>query len=239
MMAMTDMKVLKTIIAAPEELAERSLPDMNNAGLFIPKATRLSVGEDVCVWCQIRSHSAELHVLGTVYWLRHRSGQKSQNLVPGAGIGFKEGYEEQARYIQEVITGEAEPFPRRRSPRTPLLSPWRCQLASPGSTETRPGMLVDISKGGALAVMGANVSEIGKSIHVAMPWHSHTRHEMKVAWTLGADKRWRVGLTRLHSGPAADREWAGLVTDARKDFTQKVWNRHSTETGIPKPDRSI
>ena len=82
------MKVLKTIIAAPEELAERFLPDMNNAGLFIPRATRLNVGEDVCVWCQVRSHAAEIHVLGTVYWLRHRSGQKTQNLIPGAGVGF-------------------------------------------------------------------------------------------------------------------------------------------------------
>jgi hypothetical protein len=43
-----------------------------------------------------------------------------------------------------------------------------------------------------------------------------------------------VGLTRLHSGPAADREWAGLVADARTDFTQRVWNRSSTDTGLPK-----
>lgn len=233
------MKVLKTTIAAPEELSERFLPDMNNSGLFIPRTTRLNVGEDVCVWCQIRSHSAEIHFLGTVYWLRHRSGPKSQNLIPGAGIGFKTGHEEQVNFLQRVIAGDAEPFPRRRSPRTPLLSPWRCQLASPGSTETRPGMLVDISKGGALTVVGANVVEIGKSIQIALPWHSHTRHEMKVAWTQGSDSRWRVGLTRLHSGPAADREWADLVADARKAFTQNVWNRSSSDVGIPKPTRPL
>ncbi len=233
------MKVLKTIIAAPEELVERYLPDMNHAGLFIPRATRLTVGEDICIWCQVRSHAAEIHLLGTVYWLRHRSGPKTQNLIPGAGIGFKSGHEEQVNFLQRVMAGEAEPFPRRRSPRTPLLSPWRCQLASPGSTEARPGMLVDISKGGALSVVGAGVVEIGKSIHLAMPWHSHTRHEMKVAWTQGSDGRFRVGLTRLHSGPAADREWAGLVNDARKDFTQKVWNRNSTDTGIPKISRPL
>lgn len=233
------MKVLKTIIATPEELAERFLPDMNNAGLFIPHITQLTVGEDMCVWCQVRSHSAEIHLLGTVYWLRHRSGRKSQNLVSGAGIGFKAGHEEQVRFLRQVISGGAEPFPRRRSPRTPLLSPWRCQLASPGSTEARPGILVDISKGGALAMVGVNLVEIGKSIQVAMPWHSHTRHEMKVAWTHGSDNRWRVGLTRLHSGPAADREWAGLVADARKDFTQKVWNRHSTDTKLPKSGRTL
>ncbi len=233
------MKVLKTIIATPEELTERFLPDMNNGGLFIPRATRLTVGEDVCIWCQLRSHSAELHMPGTVYWLRHRSGPKSQNLISGAGIGFKDGTEEQVEYLTRIIEGAAEPFPRRRSPRTPLLSPWRCQLASPGSTETRPGMLVDISKGGALAVVGASLVDIGKSLHIALPWHSHTRHEMKVAWTIGSDNRWRLGLTRLHSGPAADREWAGLVADARKLFTQKVWNRHSTDTGLPKDGRSL
>jgi Tfp pilus assembly protein PilZ len=232
------MKVLKTIIAAPEELAERFLPDMHNAGLFIPRATRLTVGEDVCIWCLVRSHAAELHILGTVYWLRHRSGPKSQNLISGAGIGFKTGHEEQVNFLQRVISGDAEPFPRRRSPRTPLLSPWRCQLASPGSTETRPGMLVDISKGGALIVLGSNILEIGESIHLAMPWRSHTRHEMKVVWTQGSDARWRVGLSRLHSGPAADREWAGLVADARKDFTQKVWNRSSTDTGLPRSSRT-
>ncbi len=233
------MKVLKTIIAAPDELAERFLPEMHNAGLFIPRTTRLSVGEDVCIWCQLRSHSAELHMLGTVYWLRHRSGPKSQNLISSAGIGFKDGSEEQVKYLRRIIDGDAEPFPRRRSPRTPLLSPWRCQIASPGSTETRPGMLVDISKGGALAAMGADPVTIGNSIHIALPWHSHTRHEMKVAWTIGSDSRWRLGLTRLHSGPAADREWAGLVADARKAFTQKVWNRHSTDTELTKGGRTF
>ncbi len=128
------MKVLKTIIASPEDLASRYLPQMLHSGLFIPQYTRLSVGEDVCVWCQIRSHSAEVHVLGTVYWVRHRSGHKTQDLVPGAGIGFKAGQLEQVRFLERVISGKAAPFLRRRSPRTPLLSPWRCQLASPGST---------------------------------------------------------------------------------------------------------
>lgn len=232
------MKVLKTIIATPEELAERFLPEMNNAGLFIPRATRLTVGENVCIWCQLRSHSAEIHLLGTVYWLRHRSGSKEQNLISGAGIGFKDGNEEQVKFLRRIISGSAEPFPRRRSPRTPLLSPWRCKLASPGSTETRPGMLVDISRGGALAVVGTNLVTIGESIHVCLPWHSNTLHEMKIAWTIGSNNRWRLGLTRLHSGPAADREWAGLVADARKEFTQKVWNRHSTGTELPVSGRA-
>ena len=72
------MKVLKTTINEPEELAERFLPDMNNSGIFIPRSTELKVGEDVCVWCVLRSHSAELHMMGVVYWIRHRTGQQRQ-----------------------------------------------------------------------------------------------------------------------------------------------------------------
>ena len=90
-------------------------------------------------------------------------------------------------------------------------------------------MLVDISKGGALVVLGQNTVDLGHAIHLALPWHSNTRHEMKVAWVRGADTRWRVGLNRVRSGPAADREWAGLVSEARKTFTSNVWGRSSTD----------
>ncbi|MFH2006608.1 MAG: PilZ domain-containing protein [bacterium] len=223
------MKVLKTIIGDPAELAERLLPDMNNSGIFIPRSTELKVGEDVCVWCVVRSHSAELHLMGVVYWLRHKSGQAIQRLTPGAGIGFKQGYEEQIAFLERVVAGDAQPYPRRRSPRTPLLSPWRCSLGTPETTDARPAMLVDISKGGALVVLGQKMLELGRAIHLALPWHSHTRHEMKVAWIRGADTRWRMGLTRVRSGPSADREWAGLVSEARKTFTSSVWGRSSTD----------
>ncbi len=99
-------------------------------------------------------------------------------------------------------------------------------------------MLVDISKGGALTVTGAGGFGIDDSVHLALPWHSHTRHEMRVVWIQDSSGRWRVGLSRRRSGPAADREWAGLVADARKAFTQMVINRHSSSGGTAKPGRS-
>ncbi|MFH2005893.1 MAG: PilZ domain-containing protein [bacterium] len=219
------MIVLRTIINDPAVLRERFLPDMSHGGLFVPLATPLKVGEEVGVWFDLRSHAAELHIMGIVYWIRLGSRPLGQKPVLGAGIGFKSGQEEQLAFLERVIAGEAEPFPRQRSPRTPLLPPWRCQIAGIGTTEFRPAQLVDISKGGALAVVGRQTVEVAGSLLLALPWHSPTRHEMRVAWERASDIRSRIGLSRLGSGQVADREWATLVSAARKAFKAQVWDR--------------
>ncbi len=221
------MKVIKSIIRDETALRERFLPDMQHAGLFVPKAQGLSVGESVCLWIQLRYLTAELHVYGTVFWMRHRSDRHHSRLRTGAGIGFRAQQEEQVAFLNRALKEEVEPFPARRMPRTPLLNPWRCEVNVNGRMSSRPAMLSDISKGGARCVVGALTLQPGQHLVLQIPWHSKTLHTMEVAWRRESDGRNFLGLARQRVDHQSDRDWNELVSRARRLFNSQVWTRSS------------
>jgi Tfp pilus assembly protein PilZ len=220
------MKVLKHTVIDLAQIKEQYLPGLQNGGLFVPGVTDLQVGEEVCLWTILRELGTDLHLTGTVYWVRHRTGLPRQRLASGSGVGFKAGQEEPLAYLQRVLEGEHPAPPERKQPRTPLLSPWRCQLlpAEVGGT-TRSGLLVDISAGGARLVTGAWEHDEAVEIEISLPWHSGAWHRMHVEWQRPSSGRIRLGLSRAKASAALDREWTGLVNQARKAFVSQVWGR--------------
>jgi Tfp pilus assembly protein PilZ len=220
------MKVLKSITTDRQLLQERYLQGMQHGGLFIPGVSDISVGEDVCVWCIVREPNFELHIGGTVFWVRHRQGGGAQRLTPGIGVGFKAGQHEQAQYLQRVIAGEPVQPHERRTPRTPVLSPWRCQLHVL-STDSLPraALLSDISHGGVRLVTGSREMNAGDVVGLSLPWHSTTMHRMQVVWMHESDARLRLGLRREDDERRHEREWNGLVGAARRAFFSQVVGR--------------
>jgi Tfp pilus assembly protein PilZ len=234
-MPLKEMKVLKNIIADPTTLSERFLPGMINGGLFVPGITDLSVGEDVCLWCIFREFSTELHLMGTVFWVRHRTGMARQRLAIGAGVGFKSGQEEQIAYLLQAMEGRAkveDPF-KRKHPRTPLLSPWRCQVhVANDQGSPRAALIVDISAGGVRLVTSSAPLPPGTDLEIGVPWHSDIWHRLQVAWQREANGRVKLGLSRSKEPPQSERDWTALVSQARKTFRAQVWEK-SPSSGEP------
>ncbi|MDY0005027.1 MAG: hypothetical protein RBU30_27255, partial [Polyangia bacterium] len=169
------MKVIRTVLKDRDALKERFLPSMQHGGLFIPKAVDLTVGETVCLWLQLRSMEAELHLYGIVYWLRHRGGGKQQHLRTGAGVGFRAGQEDQVNFLRKAMGAKVKSFELRRPTRTPLLNPWRCNIRV-GNSDPRQAVVTDNSKEGAQCIVGALPLEEGQRIELLLPWHSDTAH---------------------------------------------------------------
>lgn len=228
------MKVIRTILKDRAALKERFLSEMQHGGLFIPKAVDLSVGETVCLWLQLRSLDAELHLYGIVYWLRHRSDGQHQHLRTGAGVGFRAGQDDQVEFLRRALGSRLPGFSLRRPTRTPLLNPWRCSIRTNGS-EPRAAVVTDISREGAQCMVGTLPVEPGQTIELLLPWHSETPHLMEVAWKRPADTRFRLGLRRRASQPKAEREWNELAERARRLFTSQIWTRTSQSPLMP-PD---
>lgn len=227
------MKVIRTTLKDVNALRRRFLPEMQHGGLFVPNAVDLEVGEPVCLWMQLHSHCADLHLYGIVYWLRHRSGnQKNVNLRTGAGIGFRAGQEEQVAFLRRALSSHAKAFPVRRPTRTPLLSPWRCHLKW-DSADPRAAVLTDISDDGAQCMVGPIPVEPGHQVEVLLPWHSETPHVMEVAWKRQSDTRFRLGLRRTETDAEAEEEWRALSDRARRQFTSQIWTRISQPPEAP------
>jgi Tfp pilus assembly protein PilZ len=222
------MKVIQSNIRDEKALQERFLPEMQNCGIFIPKAQGLTVGEQVCVWIQLQSHSIDLHLYGTVFWMRHRGDGRHAHLRTGAGIGFRAGQEERVELLHSVLDGSARPVPKRRDKRTPLLSPWRCEIRSKGDEGFRPAMIADISKGGASCVVGTFPPDEGDRLELHFPWHSEVIHELRLVWRKTSESRFRLGLVRRRGSTQSDRQWNDLVSRARRLFRSSIWTRTST-----------
>ena len=157
------MKVIRTILKDRAALKERFLPDMQHGGIFIPKAVDLTVGETLCLWLQLRSLDAELHLYGIVYWLRHRADDRHQHLRSGAGVGFRAGQQDQVDFLRRAFSSRMPGFPLRRPTRTPLLNPWRCSIRANGG-EPRQAVVTDISRDGAQCMVGALPVEVIKKV---------------------------------------------------------------------------
>ncbi len=222
------MKVIQSNIRDEKALRERFLPEMQHSGIFIPKAQGLTVGERVCVWIQLRNLGADIHLYGTVYWMRHRSDSRHSRLRSGAGVGFRGGQEDKVDLLQSVIDGTARFFPERREKRTPLLNPWRCEIRADGEEGFRPAMVTDISRGGVSCVVGTLSPEEGEHLELQFPWHSEVTHELELVWRKDAETRYQLGLARQSSSSKTDRDWKALVSRARRLFRSSIWTRTST-----------
>lgn len=220
------MKVLRTNIRDPRALSERLLPQLQNAGLFVPQAAGLTITEPVCIWLRMKDPRAEVHLYGTVYWLRHRSGPVSARLRTGAGVGFRSGQEEAVRFLHELASGTTPPLSRRSTRRTPLLSPWHCVVEVKGAdVPPHQALLADLSRDGARCKLGALEVHPGDPLELRLPWRSTVLQPMRTVWARPKDGQTHVGLERMTTTRAPTREWRRLVREARREFASHLWTR--------------
>jgi Tfp pilus assembly protein PilZ len=223
------MKVLKTNIRDPEALGERLLEDFQHAGLFVPQTAGLTVSEPVCLWIQIKSLDVELHLYGTVFWVRRRSGAMVTRLRSGAGIGFRGQQEATVRFLRQIAEGKSPPVARRRARRTPLLTPWQCVITHPTSGATRRAQIADMSTGGLRCQLPDLPVQEGEELELRFPWRSEVPQPMRAVWVHRQDGNAHMGFERLPTTRAPTREWRRLVRQARHEFQAHIWTRSSAE----------
>ena len=232
------MKVLKTNIRDADALKERLLEEFQHTGLFVPQTAGLTVSEPVCLWVQIKSLDVELHLYGTVFWVRRRSGATVTRLRSGAGIGFRAGQEATVRFMRQLVAGSPPLVARRRARRTPLLTPWQCLIRHPGTGATRRAQVADVSTGGLRCQLPDLPVQEGEELELRFPWRSEVPQPMRTVWSSGDNGQARVGLERLPTTRAPTREWRRLVRRARHEFQAHVWTRSSATSQESPPSSS-
>jgi Tfp pilus assembly protein PilZ len=139
------MQILKARFHGRDEFLEAYQPEPPNGGIFVATTTPLEADENVIVELVCDGLPNKVLIRGTV--LAWRPALPRLRVRAGATVAFLPEEDEKRRFILAALAGELSP-PRRKHTRIPIAVPLKYKI--PGSADTMPGELTEISMGGAL-----------------------------------------------------------------------------------------